>query len=275
MDTEFSHWVEWKQKCDLRLCGPQTQGSLHAYVGKRLRKLVSRSLAEIRRALVDTHELDGWMCWDLFEGFYADRESRSGRRYKDWLFATVQSSSDNHVDVMEREVNELLYNVVRQFIRTHYPRRDTASLDAPLREEDSGTGTLMDILPHRSISPSDDAELRDARNVAAGFAADFFEGMSRRERVALAVRGLDLPLSCREAEEAAGCKKSVLSDAGNRVYQGMIDRLRQVFPEDVEVLRFYVVEALVEKCIEWARGDRSCETIFRLLAQRGAEGGHQ
>lgn len=273
MDTIFDNWVEWKRKCDLRLCGPETQTALQGYVGKRLHKLVSRSFAEIHRALVDTHELNAWQCWDLFEGFYADVESRTGRRYKDWLFATVAASSDDHVDVMEREVNELLYNVVRQFVRTHYPRQNWLSLDAPLQPGEPDSVTLYAVVS-RSENPTwDEVEKRDAQNTAARFAGQFFALMTQRERVALAVRGLELPVSCHEAEEAARCKKSMLSDACHQVRDSMQARLRREFPEDVELLSFYVTDELVEKCITWAKGEASCEPIFRLLAQRQAKEG--
>ncbi len=273
MATEFKHWEEWKEKCNLRLCGDETKAALLEYSGDRAYRLVKWAMISLKFGYQDIHEIDRWEGWDLFEGFYFDRGERTGKAYKDWLFLTAQNSPDNCVVVLEKEMTLLLRNVVRTYIREHYPRKGGMSLDAPLESGNPDSGTLMDVTPSPDLSPRDHVEASEERNVAADFASRFFEELSRRERVVLVALGLGLPASCAEAEKAAQCKRSMLADAKSQLNICIRDRLKREMSEDADYLRFYVLEALLEKCIEWAKGEKSCESMFHLLKVRQAGGG--
>lgn len=273
MATEFKHWEEWKEKCNLRLCGDETKAALLEYSGKRFHSLVEWALRSLKFAYQDINEKNAWVGWDLFDNYYIDRGERTGKAYKDWLFLTARNSPDNCVVVLEKEMNLLLRNVVRTYIREHYPRKGVKSLDAPLESGNPDSGTLMDVTPSRDCSTRDSVEASDGRNVAAGFASRFFKELSRRDRVVLVALGLGLPASCAEAEKAAQCKKSMLADARSQLNICIRDRLKREMSEDADYLRFYVLEALLEKCIEWAKGEKSCESMFHLLKVRQAGGG--
>lgn len=275
MDTELKHWQEWKKECNLRVCGDETKVALLSYVGERLHGLVSWAIRSDAGKHDVPHEslinIDGWMAWDRFEGFYLERGARTGKVYKDWIFLTAQNSRDDQVDELERRTYLLLRNVAREYIQECYPLKKSRSLDAPLNTGDPNSPTLMDLLSDDSSKAL--IEARDLTAVAKHFTSRFFDEMSLRERVVIAAVGLGLPASCAEAEAAARCKKSMLGVSREQVGVRLKGRLGQEMPEDAMPIRFYVVEALVARCIEWAKGEKSCEPIFHLLAKRQTEGG--
>ena len=277
MGTTFENWAEWKKKCDLRRCGDETKAALLAYMQNRIHALVSWSMKSQRYAYHDIKEIDQWTGWDLFENYYVARGERTHKVYKDWLFLTAQNSSDDQVVVLEKETNTLLRNIIRDYIKEHYPPKQARSLDAPtqfttqLNKPDKAAWTDFQKMTHQS--PRDNIESRDARDAATDFAAQFFDAMDLRERVVLVVLGLDLPASCPEAERAAQCKKSMLGHARGQLRTRLKKQLEREFSEDTVYLSFYVVEALTGKCMTWAKNEADCASIFSLAEKRQAEGG--
>jgi hypothetical protein len=278
METELRHWTQWKEQCDIAKCDDDTKSSLCGYIRARLKQLARRACRNLGQGTaLNEFELGAETCWALFEAFYEDRASRTGKCYKDWIFASAGNHGNSATDAVERATNHLLYDVVRQFVRTHWPKASNlASLDAALYQSESETFTLYSVLPDGHNTPTEDVEEGDHRQLAAPFADGLFRNMIRRERVAVAVRGLNLPLSCPEAETAAACKKSMLHDARNRLYDRLKRQLARDFPQDTAEnggrLCFYVCEALVERCISWAEDDEGCRPIFRLVEAKGGRG---
>jgi len=293
MDTTIENWTEWKKKCDLRRCGDETKATLLAYMQKRMHALVKWAMVSLSKvahsqrlpasarsrhqnreyAYHDIKEIDQWTGWDLFENYYVARGERTHKVYKDWLFLPAQDSSEDHVSVLEKKAHTLLRNVIRDYIKENYPPKQARSMDAPLQLNKDDEAAWSDFEKRSTQSPRDKIETWDARDAATGFAAQFFDNMDLRERVVLAVLGLDLPASCPEAERAAQCKKSMLGHARGQLCTRLKTQLEREFSEDTVYLGFYVVEALTAKCITWAKNETDCAPIFSLAAQRQAEGG--
>lgn len=273
MDTELKHWEEWKEKCDLKVCCEDTQAALLKYIEKRAGHLVSRNAAAQKRAPGNYHEISGWEWWHIVESFYHIPDKRGRMKpYKDWLFARIRGSSRNSPAYVAEAMAEkyLLHSAIRNWLVEQCPSiKNTMFLDAPLSTDDNDGTTVRDKTPDPNCQTADEPARRECKRLAGEFAARFFTAMSLRERVVLATLALELPASCPEAEAAAECKKSMLHVAHHTVR----DRLKQEMAEEAEDCRFYVEQALLDLCVDWANGEKSCEPIFHLLAKRQAEGG--
>jgi len=274
MDTAYSHWVEWKEKCDLRICNPETQGALLQYMQKRACSLVEEACAYTHRAPTGISEMDGWRWWNLFEGFYIARASRTQKHIKDWLFYTTEHAYNSPVEALERKVCFCLKrDVLRGFVRDCCPRiREEVSMDEPVGRDDPDGDTRKDVLSLHGDETRDTIARNEAERIAADYANSLFAGMNRRERVAVAATYLNLAHSNVEVEYAAGCKKSVLRTAYRALFVKLVERMKSDYPdespENLVRMGFYVFEALKVKAYEWARHESICHGLISISDRR-------
>lgn len=278
MDTTFENWVEWKEKCDVRRCGPETQANLLTYIGKRAQHILNKAAHATERLPPDKRELSGWYWWAIFDDFYARREAKTRKRIKDWLFQNAASDASSPADAMERQVCALFgRDVIREYVRECCsPTRELTVLDVPQWRDDPTGDTRKDVLTLGEDETRDAVAANEARQMVADYADRVFQGMDRRERVAVAATSLNLPHSAPEVERAAGCKKSVLCAAYKALFQQVVERLRcDLAGEQSETLArigFYVFEILKEKAYEWARQEGCCAGLLKLAGDRTTRG---
>lgn len=271
MKTTLEHWVEWKEKCDLHRCSEETQAALLSYAGNRLGDLVGWACATLAHPVINTHELSPWRAWEMFDGYFIERGNNTGKCYKDHLFLKACHSSGVRVGEIERLAYWMLRDVVKDFIRHHYPRRDTDSLQEPMKLSDPSSPLKIDSVEAEAESPYDAADEADAVRVAPSYASEFFGRLDTRERILLVALGFDLPISCAEVLRAAECQKSTLCAARLGLGQRLSAWLTREKSEDGMRVRALVLQALVQLSTEWAAKEICCEPIFRLMEDRRAE----
>ena len=261
MDSTLSHWTEWNERCALALCGEETRQALRAFGSSRFRHY-ARVVAGNPAAGVDLATGDHW---HLFETHLALRQTRDGKRYKDWLFARVAESGDPPLDVIQGGAGLLMRDVVRAFVRAERPQRGAVSLDEPLRAGGEGTFTLNDLLP-AAADPAQDMEAREFSCIAEGLADACFVGLAARERIAFAAREQGLPLSHPAVERCAGCGKSTLHAALSDAVGSVADRIRASYPDEapatIRLLARLTLRGLGVRALSWAISEKGCARLF-------------
>ncbi len=182
--TTIEHWREWRERCAITKCGAKTAGALRSYAKRRFTFFLLR-LADDEAFDLEVPDADD--CWRLLETFLCVARPRSGRRYKEWLFARLARSSDDPLDIIQGGATLVLRTVVRDWFAAHRPPR-TFSLNAPILP---GGVSLAELLPDPSSPDRDDWEIRDA---AAATARSVATRLSPATRLVLAVRAWGLPL---------------------------------------------------------------------------------
>lgn len=271
METTLENWVEWKEKCDLHRCSEETQSALLSYAISRFRDLVGLACATHSRPVINTGEISAWGAWEMFDGYFIERGKNTGKCYKDHLFLKAGNASDVGVGELERIAFWMLRDVIKDFVRRHYPRRDTTSLYEPIKKSDPKSPLVIDFVESEGATPYEAADASDAMRVAPSYAREFFGHLEARERVLLVALGFDLPASCVEVLKAAGCQKSTLCAARFGLGQRLSAWLTREKSEDGMRMRSLVLQAMVKLSMEWAAQEKCCEPIFRLMESRGTE----
>lgn len=186
MITTIQHWEEWRACCALLRCGDATQAALQGFAGSRF-ALYARHVMredEVRQRIPQAPE-----CWHLFESGLTVARPRSGRRYKEWLFARLEGSDDHPIDVVQGGASLLMRSVVREWARHETAPRQVLSLDAPLGHGDE-CPALTELIPAPSEATP---ELNELQHLAADLAPRFFRTLDTRARLVLLARHLEIP----------------------------------------------------------------------------------
>lgn len=165
-------------------------------------------------------------------------------------------------------------DAVREFVSAECSPRNTLSLDRSIAGGEGGTITLLDILPAR-VDPLSLVCLREYEQLARKRAREFVEDMSDRERIAFIAKESGLSLAHESVEEAAGCRKSVLSTAYRNAVARIVERLRIDYPDDdresVLVLALMTIKELTAVLAEHGSADSSYTRLFASLERRHLE----
>ncbi len=261
MDTALSHWNEWNDRCALALCSNETQHALRAYGARQFRHYARFTAggAASESGLSPSDQ------WHLFETHLSLRQTRAGKRYKDWLFARVSGASDPPLQVIQGGAGLLMRDVVRAFIRAERPQDRSVSLDAPLSDGADRSFTLHDLLPG-ALDPAQDLEIRELTRVADLLADASFADLAPRERVAIAAREQGLSLSHPTVERCAGCRKSMLHAAHAAAVGRVADRVRAEYRDEpadsIRLLAVLTLRALGARVLGWAISEKSCARLF-------------
>lgn len=277
MDTDFKNWVEWKEKCDIRLCGLDTQSALLKYVNNRIKTVIDKSASVTKRIPIDTTKMTGWDWWHLTNSYYADlQKDGKAKRYKDELFQRVSRAPQNTpayvTEAFFCQFN--LTSVVRNFLRKQCRRNvETVSFEDPTTPDPAKDNTTWkDRIGSPPGAVYSEAIHREHKQIATDFSGRFFKTTNHRERVSLTAIYLRLPLSAPEVMAAAGCKHAVLSTAPKKLTQRLVNELRGEMPveahEDLETLARLALESLEEMCHSWAKSEKVCKSVFYLYGER-------
>ena len=220
MNLELKDWIEWKTLCARKLCGVDTQSRLGVFAQSRFGIQLKRQISN-----TNLHESDAGRqlpsaddAWHQFESFAALKETREGKRYKDWIFARLQNRIGKPLDIIQSGASLIMRSVVRAYMRAEYAPRKAISMDQPLGGSNL---TMADLLPG-TANPADAAAANEYSLMAEAYARKLSESLTHRERIGLLAKFNGISLDSTDVLEAAGCGKSTL----NQVVRGFMERLR-------------------------------------------------
>ena len=264
MVLQMDHWREWEARCALDLCPMQTQQELRAFVSRRFEyygACIARRTSREPAPSVPPDE-----AWHAFETWLRLRHTREGKVYKRWLLDHGGGPSDLEASHIEGAASLLVREVVREHLRRESTPAFVVSLDA--------TAATMPALSELLPGPSQAMDAADLDRLAAAEAPGILRQLTRRARVALLARELDLPLSHPRVLRTARCGKSVLSEAYLLALRGLAQRVQQGYPTEPRAtqadLTIRVFGALRDPLLAWGRTHRDCATFFRLAGERRA-----
>lgn len=180
-------WDEWRTLCAISRCGAGTAESLRRFAHARFRRYVEAAVGP-GRAPAEMPTPD--VCFDLLEHWCAVARPRTGRRYKEWLFARAAGlAGADGLAAVASGATLLVRSVVRKWL-AHAPGvAGEASLDAPVPGAQGLT--FGDLIPDDAAdSPADEMSRREAEAIAD----KVFSGMRRTARLVMLSRLARLPL---------------------------------------------------------------------------------
>ncbi len=262
--TELASWLEWKTQCALAPCGNKTRQQLTGFAHLRFKRLLARAALHNGPEVLPAKD-----AWHLFESHLTITHTRNGKRYKDWLFARVQLSSDPPVRVLEGGASVVIRNVVREFLAMECSPHTVLSMHSPLASMSDGSVTLEETLACEG-DPATAAALNEYESLAEHHAGLFFETMTEREKIALAAKWCRVSLASKPVEDAAGCKKSMINDTFSALAQKFRTELSAAYPDEhpqsLLVLATFMLRRLVKRILLWIQSEKRLESLFVLLA---------
>ncbi|MDZ4200423.1 MAG: hypothetical protein U1E27_14190 [Kiritimatiellia bacterium] len=247
-----SAWLEWRRRCSLARCSPETSRFLRNFARDRF-NLFCRRYAAFPPPSGD-HPLtpEAADCWHLFETHLEVRHKRDGKRYKQWLAERVRGTEGRPSSIWTRGATLLMRDVVRAYLASEGPQPGTISLQTPISS--SSDWQLGDLLPAEA-DPVDEAAQREFDRMAEEEAARHWPTLERRERIAFAARELDLSMDHPSIIRAARCRKSTLY----ALYQSALERVALALRDDfrsedagaILILARRVLRRLAERSLEW------------------------
>jgi hypothetical protein len=262
----IEHWDEWRKRCAILRCGPAAQAALRGFAWARFVHYAGHLLDEDAvRARVPS-AVD---CWHLFESYLAVASPRSGRRYKEWLFARLERSKDPPLDVIQGGASLLVRTVVRAWLLNEGPQRRMCPLSAPVAEGEAGVLELEDLLP---APPEDSLEQAEIEQAAARLLPGCLAELTRAERLVLLAKQLGLPLYDPAVLRLAGVGRSRASILWRGVFQRVAALTRQRHPQEPRdwqlQLALLVSRKLGEKILFWGRVEKSTQPFFYMMEER-------
>ena len=168
--THLEDWLEWKDKCAIRLCSPDVQSRFEIFALSRMpgwaKKSVTNALGSV----------SGRDCWHEFECLAHAAPSATGKRWKDWLFERASMSASGGGDpvsaLQANATNRFKWEVGRAFagnessvrIKGGGKKTTVVSLEEPRGQNDSGESLRLDDLISSSPdenNPDNAAALRE------------------------------------------------------------------------------------------------------------------
>jgi hypothetical protein len=247
-------WMEWKDRCAIGLCTRAVQNELGNFAGIHFKRYLRRYAyrTNLRNEQIDLNRGDAW---HLFETYLTVRNTRQGKKYKDWLYARSSGTEQMDLKVLAGGASLLIRDVAREHLRREYSPSSMISLNSPVDGLDETRLTLEDLLPG-AIDPVDEVAKREFEQLATQHAQEFFAAMNRRERIAVLAKIVGISLANREVEKAAGCRKSVLSQSYRKFILNAAARMNKYYStedtEAVKVLTLMTLQAVKEVVKTWA-----------------------
>ncbi len=265
MDPTVEQWAEWRARCALHRCGAASQAALRRFAWRRFLHYARVALRDWNpQERVPTPEA----CWHMLESELTVGRQRSGRRYKEWLFARLEGSADAPIDVIQGGATLLMRTVVRNWALAETRSVKTVSLDAPLCGGDSAL-TLGDLIPDADTPSPETGELD---RMATGLTQAFFNTLDNRTRLVLLAKQLGLKLYDPRVLAAAQAGRSRISEIWRGAFIQLARRVREAYagePHDWQLaLTLRAARLLGEKIILWGRAEKTAQPLFYMVEGR-------
>jgi hypothetical protein len=259
----MSSWAEWKERCAAALCADETRHQLETFVtahfNRRVQAYTHRSTSDGRIASIPAIE-----CMHRLESSMVINRNGQGKAYKDWLFA--RAANGQALEALESGVVLLIRDVVREYLRREHSPSFMISLNDSLTSDPHGL-TIEDLIPC-DTDPSEEASLRELEQLASWHAQQWDEELDHRERIALLAREMGLSLAHPEVEHAAGCRKSVLNDAHQKMCERVVSDLRNKYQNEdghaLKILTIRTLTALAALIKTQAAHDPACKSLLLM-----------
>ncbi|HMP89233.1 MAG TPA: hypothetical protein PJ991_03480 [Kiritimatiellia bacterium] len=184
--TTEDAWLEWRRVCAADLCCDATATMLRRFGASRfyayMNKVETHSGRGMRRSLL----YDVNNAWHLLETHAAIGKTRSGKRYKDWLFDRVGPEVESRIRAIEGGATLLMRDVVRQYLRRERGPAFMTSLETKYTEANASY-SLDEWLPGQ-VNPLNDMAQREWQEIAWHHARDYYSRLESSERIILWAR---------------------------------------------------------------------------------------
>ena len=267
MAVTFEQWETWHARCAILRCTESTRVALRGFAWARFVRYAGYAIGmqDARKRVPAAED-----CWHLFESYSAVARPRTGRRYKEWLFARLEGSADPPLQVIQAGASLLLRSVVREWVLAETSPTATSSLDAPLNTTDAGF-TLADLLP--ATGDDDAIEEGEIGRAAEGLLPGFFASLDERTRLVLLAKRLGLPLYASAVLKLTGIGRSRVSVVWRDVFIRLAHSVRaQHAAETCDwqlKLTLRMAQRLNEEIFLWGRVEKSAQPLFFILERGG------
>ena len=266
MPTMIEHWDEWRRRCAVLRCGPAAQAALRGFAWARFSHYARHALGEADARMRVPSAAD---CWHLFETHLSVAQPRSGRRYKEWLFARLEHAQDPPLDVIQGGASLLVRTVVRSWLLAEGPQRNMQTLSAPVAADETGVLEWEDLL---AAPPADGPEQAEIEQAAVQLLPVCLAGLTRAERLVLLAKQLDIPLYDPAVLRLAGVGRSRASALWRGVFQHVAAWTRRHHPQEPRdwqlQLALLVSRKLGEKILFWGRVEKTAQPLFYMVEER-------
>jgi len=266
MDAGIRAWRQWHARCALLKCEPDSAAVLRRFAGIRAAGIVRRAGAVLSVAPV--FEPDS--AFHLFETHLLTHSTRSGKRYKEWLFARAGGARGAaYLDAVQGGATLVLRSAIRDALRAEAPRLKAVPFDSPL----PGTNglTMEDLLPSPASEAGPEADIED---LARREARDCFDDAAWRERFALCLRALDRSLDGPGVAAAARCGRSSLHAAHRAFVVALGERILRKYRAEAPGVAHAIARGALrrvgELALEWGKLDTSASRFFHSMGPRPA-----
>lgn len=271
MPTTFQHWQEWRSRCAALRCAADTQAALREFAARRFLRYARAALGE--------HDVQPQIpapeaCWHLLESELAAGRLRSGKRYKEWLFARLEGSRDAPIDVIQGGASLLMRTVVRNWALREARQRRSCALEAPVGGHGSGL-TLADLLP----AAANDPEGAELDRLAAAEARRLFENLPEKTRRIVLAKQLGLPLYGPNLLAQLGASRSGVSVTWRSVFQTLARQVAANYPQEPRAwqLRLCLLAAqqLDPLIFRWGSLEKSVRGLFFMVEHGKLASAHE
>jgi hypothetical protein len=192
--TTTEAWHHWKKACAADLCDAETAAMLRRFGAAKFSAYVKRYASRVGHYGQTMRVAESRDAWHLLETFARVGQTRSGKRYKDWLFQRAEHCGDNWLGAIEGGATLLMRNVVREYLRREHAPAFMTSLNKSLAGESGSTLTLEALLPD-TLDFHDELAEREWLTLAKDRAAAIYPSLDSRERIFLWARAQGYPLN--------------------------------------------------------------------------------
>ena len=243
--TPLEHWDQWYERCAIGLCSKSAQATLRLFGGQMFSVFLKRYEARGGTRYIPPTPADK-DAWHLLETHMTIPGVKSGKRYKDWLFARAGGEDATRLDTLRASATLLVRSTVRRFIMDESAPPGQESLDAPLDSVGCPELTLRDLLTG-SDSPPGGMDEGALDTLADQHAASLSEELPTRIRVALSAKNAGRSLAHPTVTADAGCGKSVLRDDYRKYLMALFERLQTHHPRETHGVLVDLAVQVVER----------------------------
>jgi hypothetical protein len=263
--TRLEDWNTWITVCALDLCPGDTRQSLQRFVITRFVTLVRKYAALSRTDPGNAAASTPADAWHLFESHLHLQHTREGKSYKQWLNEHRWLNPENPLPCLESGASLIVRDVVREHLRREARRTCTQPLDTPLRSACSQTYTLSELLPSPETTP-DTIHNNEMTRLASDAARQVFRQLTRRERLALLARSLNLPLSSPTVTKAAACRKTTLCAAYRDSLKTIAAFIQEQFASEDRTIRAQLAVTTFSELhpllVHWGKSEKQQLAFF-------------
>ena len=258
MNEDFSHWAEWRAKCDLTKCSLQAQIFLKNFADK----IFNYWLKQIDpNANVPSTFGGESYAWEIFEQKMLTGITNEGKRYKDDLIEAAHGI-ESRASGRLRDCVRSAFFFTKKKVVTGAIEIDGAFISDP------DAPTLRELFNPFHLTAQNELQA-EARKMGEGI----FDSLNLRQKMALIAIELGLSLSLPELEAIFECKQSMRYSAYSSIRMDLLERFRQWLPDEdkeiYELLTDLALNHLQEKALQWGMSEKTCEPLFHLGEQNG------